>query len=313
MIIEVGSIFGKLTVISKSDTKRSSCIDWNCRCECGKELPVKSAYLRRGETSHCGCSRKKNKPKDITGKKLNRLTAIETTGVKSGNGDYIWRFKCDCGNTLETTIGRFNFEHTKSCGCLVDDSIKNRVNYHGMQDTQTYNSWRKMRERCNNPNDIMYPQYGKVGIKVCERWDNSFKDFYKDMGDSPQNYTIDRIDGSKGYYKSNCRWVSKHVQSRNRKSYIGKSQYKGVIWEASSGKWISAISIGKIGQRKIGRFLSEHEAAQAYNEASELIFGKGSDTLVLNNLPEDYKPVTFTNRFFSYWVPRMIEEKNRLY
>jgi hypothetical protein len=313
MIIEVGSIFGKLTVISKSDTKRSSCIDWNCRCECGKELPVKSAYLRRGETSHCGCSRKKNKPKDITGKKLNRLTAIETTGVKSGNGDYIWRFKCDCGNTLETTIGRFNFEHTKSCGCLLKDSARAKDNYHGMDKLPVYTSWRKMRERCYNPNDNDFYMYGSLGITVCDVWNNSFHKFYEDMGHPPQGYTLDRIDGTAGYSKNNCRWASRHMQARNRWSNIGKSQYKGVVWEESSGKWIAAISIGEIRQRKIGRFLSEHEAAQAYNEASELIFGKGSDILVLNKLPEDYKPVTFTNRFFSYWVPRMIEEKDRLY
>ena len=92
----------------------------------------------------------------------------------------------------------------------------------------TYITWDKMKTRCNNPNHERYKDYGGKGIKVCVRW-NSFVNFLKDMGERPEGKTLDRIDTTKGYSKSNCRWATIKQQMRNRNNtlmftYEGKTK-----------------------------------------------------------------------------------------
>lgn len=303
-----GEVFGKWLVGDYLGNKI-----WQVFCECGIESSRKSQDLRSGDTTHCGCSPKKKKCKDITGKVSGKLTAQYNTGKKSSNGDAIWNFQCSCGNSVETTIGRFNYGRTKSCGCLKSEVVQNREDYHGMEGTHTYNSWRKMRERCNNPNDSLYPKYGALGIKVCPEWDKNFVNFLKDMGTCPEGFTIDRIELSKGYYKGNCRWASKYVQNRNKGSYTGTSKYKGVQYESSSGKWIATFSLGKIKSKKIGRYLSEEDAAKAYNLVSTLLFGKDSTYLELNDVDESYENINQSSKFFLHWLPLMKTELEECY
>ena len=80
---------------------------------------------------------------------------------------------------------------------------------------QLYTTWIMMRQRCNNPKATNYRWYGARGIKVCERW-NSFTKFVEDMGDRPIDHTLDRIDASKDYEPSNCRWATKDEQIENQ-------------------------------------------------------------------------------------------------
>lgn len=80
----------------------------------------------------------------------------------------------------------------------------------------TYLSWLAMRSRCSNPKNEKYKLYGGRGIKVCERWMNSFDNFLADMGERPPGRTLDRVKSELGYFKNNCRWASKEEQSTNR-------------------------------------------------------------------------------------------------
>ena len=77
-----------------------------------------------------------------------------------------------------------------------------------------------MKQRCNYEAGIAYEAYGAKGIKVCDRWMESFENFLEDMGERPKGMTLDRIDSSGDYEPGNCRWATKKQQDRNRKSTI---------------------------------------------------------------------------------------------
>ena len=153
--------------------------------------------------------------------KYNRLTAIKFSH-RNKHGEQHWLFRCNCG--IEKTISVWKVKNNiiKSCGCLRKE-IK-----HGMIKTKTYNSWVAMKQRCLNKNAFKYKSYGARGITICPEW-LEFENFYRDMGERPENKTLDRIDNNKNYYKENCCWSSPKQQSNNTRAnhlltYKGKTQ-----------------------------------------------------------------------------------------
>lgn len=84
-----------------------------------------------------------------------------------------------------------------------------------MRHIPTYRSWEAMKQRCNNPTNASYDRYGARGISYTPSWE-SYANFLEDMGERPEGTTLDRIEGSKGYYKENCRWADKYTQRDNQ-------------------------------------------------------------------------------------------------
>lgn len=83
-----------------------------------------------------------------------------------------------------------------------------------------YNTWCGMKHRCNNKNHRQYHNYGGRGITYIKRWE-SYNNFLIDMGKSyREGLTLDRIDNNGNYSKSNCRWVTRAKNNRNRRDNI---------------------------------------------------------------------------------------------
>lgn len=86
-----------------------------------------------------------------------------------------------------------------------------------------YSTWLSLKDRCNNPRNKYYHNYGARGIKVCERWQdhaNGFENFLADMGERPDGYSIDRIDNNGDYCPENCKWSDKIEQNLNKRTNL---------------------------------------------------------------------------------------------
>lgn len=153
------------------------------------------------------------------GQKYNSLTVIKYSHKEGSFKYYIC--KCDCGNEKAFSIYNIIKGYSKTCGCAL---IK-----HGRHLTSEFTAWREIRYRCFNKKAKHYPQYGGRGITVCDRWMESFNNFFEDMGERPTpKHSLDRINNDGNYEPSNCRWATKQEQSNNRHNTV-KCEYNGIV------------------------------------------------------------------------------------
>lgn len=128
-------------------------------------------------------------------------------------------FRCSCGNEAIKILSNVREDHTTSCGCVRKETMSRigfRNERHGYTGTRTYVSWQGMRNRCENPSNADYENYGGRGIEVCDRW-TVFENFVADMGDRPARKSLDRIDNNGNYEPANCRWATASEQRRNQR------------------------------------------------------------------------------------------------
>ena len=248
----------RLTQITERDGMKAMFL-----CECGTEKLLNFYHVRSGATQSCGCYRSEvGKAKDISDKE-DMLKTKYLTQLKKREGRKA-PFLCVCGKVLEISRKCVRSGHTKSCGCKKGELISSTVSTHKLTGTTEHNCWREIKNRCTNEKNKAYPNYGGRGIKMCERWLQSFENFLEDMGKKPdKTYSIDRIDNNKGYFPENCRWTSKRMQVANRRKVKGSSQYRGVSFYGKTGKWISSVSCnyvnGKSQQIRVGTFCEEQK------------------------------------------------------
>lgn len=193
------------------------------------------------------------------------MKPVGSKGLSTRKGIY----KCHCGNEFEARASNIKSGNTKGCGCLRGGLVK-----HGLSSTKEYSCWLGMRNRCCNQKSPDYENYGGRGINVCARWINSFENFYSDMRDCPEGFSLDRIDVNGNYEPGNCRWADNSKQAFNTKIYSSNtSGVPGVHFHSDSGKYKARIS--KNGKRiELGHFKELKDAIKARHEAEIFYFGE---------------------------------------
>lgn len=132
--------------------------------------------------------------------------------------------------------------------------------------TPEYRAWDNMIQRCYNPGYIRSKNYKGRGIKVCDRWLESFDNFLEDMGERPSsNHSLDRINNDGNYEPRNCRWATPVDQMANSSNYLlSNNPYPGVrvIKSASGIKY--DVKFERLGNKVcMGRFTDLEDAVSA--------------------------------------------------
>jgi len=149
---------------------------------------------------------------NLAGKTIDRITILSEARREHKIG-IVWNCICRCGNTFERPTYVITRTRTinQSCGKCYD-SIKH---------PKEYAIWAQMLARCRTPNHPEYQRYGARGIKVCYPWVIDFLNFYDDMGNKPDSYSLDRINNDGDYTKENCKWSSISEQNATKTQVHG--------------------------------------------------------------------------------------------
>src|ERR1039458_8927526 len=110
---------------------------------------------------------------DMAGRRIGRWTVLSKSGVRDGHAQ--WLCRCDCGEERSVEGASLRRNESLSCGCLRASPIVVRTQHiwyrRNRPDDKRHTVWIAMRQRCNNPSNSKYPDYGGRGISVCSRWE----------------------------------------------------------------------------------------------------------------------------------------------
>jgi hypothetical protein len=160
--------------------------------------------------------------KNLSGQFFGGVSVVCYAG--SQNQTSMWYCRCVCGNFFIAMSSNLQRGNTTSCGCFHSQRCSEAHKTHGFTNKQResgYGCWASMKQRCLDPNSISYPHYGARGIKICDRWLESFKNFYADMGPRPSlKHSIERKNNDGNYEPQNCVWATGLEQAFTKSNVI---------------------------------------------------------------------------------------------
>ena len=171
---------------------------------------------------------------DLTGRQFGMLTVLNFSHDQNK-----WMCQCGCGGTKFVPRQQLTGHKTKSCGCLGGGRTTNDQPFSLARKPPLKSRWQGMINRCEDPQNDNYKNYGAKGVSVCERW-HQFRLFFEDMGPTFfEGATLDRIDNNGIYEPSNVRWATRIEQNANRSYTV----YLDTPW----GRMTRADTARKIG------------------------------------------------------------------
>lgn len=154
---------------------------------------------------------------DITGQTFGRALVIRRA-ENAKDGRTRWDCRCVCGSLFTARGKHLRRGEIVSCGCFQAQRASECSFVHGASKTRLYKVWAAMKQRCENPKNKSYKNYGARGIRVCAAWSNSFEQFLADMGERPApDLSIERINNNGHYEPSNCKWATDAEQRLNKR------------------------------------------------------------------------------------------------
>jgi hypothetical protein len=178
---------------------------------------------------------------DIENTYFNKIFIVEYIGTSHKNK--VAFYKCQCQVCKKIFVaGRKHMvgsAYSNGCrDCCRTAFIQNRTKHGFRKDrenqSKTYKAWLNIKNRCFNKNTPDYKFYGAKGITMSEFFREDFMNFYNEVGEAPkdgQNWSIDRIDNTKGYEQGNLRWATNSQQVRNRSRFSNNTSGRtGVSW-----------------------------------------------------------------------------------
>jgi len=164
----------------------------------------------------------KKETTDLTGQRFQRYTVVMR--VRHSERKIFYLCRCDCGKEVVVQKGNLVSGNSKSCGCLgVENLIASQTKHGhstGRKITPEQSAWIKCRQRCNNPKNKAYADYGGRGIKVHPAFDD-FATFLKEVGPRPSaEHSLNRIDNEGDYAPGNVTWSTNLEQMNNTRRNV---------------------------------------------------------------------------------------------
>ena len=160
------------------------------------------------------------KNQEMIGKKFGKLTVVSEMDEKGRQGNTLYSCMCDCGKVKQALGVELRRGGIKSCGACNRDAIRERGVV--LYKDRIYRIWDAMKQRCYNPNNLAYHNYGGRGVGICSEWRHNYLAFlrWSNSNGYAEKLEIDRIDNDGDYEPSNCKWSTHTEQQRNRRDNL---------------------------------------------------------------------------------------------
>jgi len=160
----------------------------------------------------------RQRARDIAGQRFASLLAVRFVETRKRHA--YWLFHCDCGTTLITSKSNVVRGVIRQCSICGHKQQARAVTKHGMSYRPEYQIYAAAKDRCENPNNPRFAQYGGRGIRFEFR---DFPHFIAVLGFRPDpKLTLNRIDNDGPYAPANCEWTDWEHQFQNRRPWNWK-------------------------------------------------------------------------------------------